>query len=175
MHVPHDYVDAVIEVYRVLHACNIPGVVQCSSLQVDGAHYCLAARQSRRNHPLAKCKQTAPHSHSVRLLLTPVGANTRPQDLPEVLTFTQELLGTLGKLHKAGLVHRDICLANIIRHERWYLIDFEVAASVNSPIWWTCEALYLDPGTPWTAAMDLGMLEEALRKLPEESLWKELE
>ncbi|MFN3415339.1 MAG: bifunctional protein-serine/threonine kinase/phosphatase [Caldimonas sp.] len=62
-------------------------------------------------------------------------ARGRPLGVPEVVEAGRAVLGALGRLHRQGVIHRDVKPANLHRGEdgRWRLLDLGVAVSGREP------------------------------------------
>ena len=74
--------------------------------------------------------------HKVQLQLSPVGAAATVHADPDLRSLVPDLLSSLEALHGADIVHRDVRLANIIRcHDRWVLIDPELAGRAGDRVW----------------------------------------
>lgn len=73
-------------------------------------------------------------------------ARGQPLGVPEVVEAGRAVLGALGRLHRQGVIHRDVKPANVHRGEdgRWRLLDLGVAVSGREPE----AARSLHAGTP---------------------------
>jgi serine/threonine protein kinase len=94
-----------------------------------------------------------------------------PPSASEVAIVGQELCAALAAIHAQGLVHGDIKLGNVIRHDsgRWVLLDFGSSSAMTEAVATSGTPLYLAPelfagGQP-TAASDIHALGVVLFRL----------
>ena len=155
----------VVYLHKVMHCCSVE-LTALLLLQVDGEEVSLQpARHSAR---LLSQPKTDPGGwHVVRLQLQPLGAMWLRPQLPGLHELARDLLQTLQTVHAQAIVHRDVREANIVRADRWLLIDFELAAPAGTPTFWSAgdQPDAARQGEGWTPAMDLYQLGHMLSRL----------
>ena len=120
--------------------------------------------QQKLRHPVPKVRKALCNSEScrVRLRLEPVGALVCMNDAAQLHSMVFSLLSTLMFIHGYGVVHRDICLNNVMKvTDGWLLIDWELAGRANQTVWWTRMMLpdmVLHKVEPYTCKTDLWQL-----------------
>ena len=124
--------------------------------QVDGKDVSLTSRRQQ--------KTRRQEWHVVKLQLRPVGASWTQLTPAQMHGLAKEMLEVLVGVHHRGFVHRDVRGANIVLAQGWLLLDWELAAPVDTPPFWHCGQWpaggQADGG--WTYAMDLSQLGSVL-------------
>ena len=119
-------------VYRYISAVQPPNCISIQSAKINNQPVLFA------NDPPAEEDVTP----TVQLYMRPVGAapiTTTPMD---ILSCFSCVLLFLQALHEAGFCHRDIRIDNVIRCAGAYtVIDLELAAANNQPVFWASAAL----------------------------------
>lgn len=103
-----------LEEGRHLAALDHPGIPRFRDAFVEGSrHYLVMDLVPGRN------------------LLEEMQERGGPLDPEEVTKAALEALDVLEYLHGRGLVHRDVKPANLVRHERLFLVDFGLAVEAS--------------------------------------------
>lgn len=110
-------------------------------------------------------------SYDITLMLSPVAACWRINDLETLRRFCIDILNTLKSVHSLGYIHRDVRADNILLGDSGFIvIDWELAAPIGSEVFWTVpmgrHPSGVTIGSPWQPWMDLWQLGKVIEGLP---------